>query len=259
MRPRARFLSVVTTSLCAWTLALASAPAAQTGVDELPQARTTEEVLLRNLADTDGVETMRLPSGVPVRVHRSAGAWTLVEPPGGVTAWVSGRFLRPLDENGLHEVTRNAINLRPRPESSLNSYPLPVRLQAGDQVVLIGRKDPSLPLAEDWAQVRAPRGVPAYARTQDLEPLTAPVDAEAWQTWVDRLAGVARPEQPTPSPTPTPTPAEVEQEEPASTPEQPTSSAQQAQTALAEADACTRPRSNWSAPTSSPCAPPTRP
>ncbi len=208
-----------------------SAAAAQSPGDELPQARTTEEVILRNLADPDGTETMRLPMGVPVRVHRTQGPWSLVEPPGGVTAWISGRYLRALELPGLYEVTRNAINLRPLPKSDLSSYPLPVRLQAGDQVFLVNRSDESKPLSEDWVRVRAPRGVPAWARTQDLALLESAVDEELWQTWVDRLAGAALSRQPGAGS------GAGGQAGPGTTPEQASTPAELAQEALTAADA----------------------
>ena len=69
-----------------------------------------------------------------------AAGWVAVEVPGGFSVWVFGKYLKPTSDGGdIYEVTRNAVNIRPRPASDVTNFPMPQRLHAGDRVRLIGQ------------------------------------------------------------------------------------------------------------------------
>ena len=108
--------------------------------------------------------------------------------PGGFPVWVFGRYLKPLDEPGIYEVTGNAVNLRPDPSSDVTNFPLPERLQAGDRVRGIELLDPGKPVNETWVRIWTPPGVHGLLRASSVEALPAGQDGAAlWSTAMQTL------------------------------------------------------------------------
>lgn len=128
-----------------------------------------------NLADDKGVAVANPANGVLVAVYEDHGAgWSSVEVPGGFSVWVFGKYLAPVGSGGagdLYEVTRNAVNLRPRPASDVTNFPMPQRLHASDRVRLIAQLEADKPLSETWANIWSPPGVRGWIRTSSLAPL----------------------------------------------------------------------------------------
>jgi len=154
------------------------------------------EAIVRNLADESGVEILRMPRGGLVRVRSEVSGWLSVEAPGGFPVWIFGRYLTPTTEPDVLEVTGNAVNLRPRPKSDVNSFPLPQRLHAGDRVRVIEVEDPNLPLAETWVRAWSPEGVRAYVRSRDVEVLGA--DEDGPTLWSESLTRLPKERAPAP-------------------------------------------------------------
>ncbi len=146
--------------------------------------------VVRNLAGKTGVEITRPAKGTLVTVHREAAGWLEVEMPGGMPVWVFGRYLQPTEEADVFEVTKNAVNIRPRPSSAVNSFPLPQRLHAGDRVRLIELENPGEELAESWAKVWSPPGVRGFLSATDFVSLAKGEAGDAlWEAALGELAG----------------------------------------------------------------------
>lgn len=138
---------------------------------------TSAQARILNLADDKGVAIAEPEVGELLLVHEeNAAGWLAVEAPGGFAVWVFGKYLTSTPEEGVFEVTRNAVNLRPGPSSEMANFPLPQRLHAGDRVLLIATLDPQAPLAETWARIWSPQGVRAWIRTAHTAPLPATED-----------------------------------------------------------------------------------
>jgi len=143
-------------------------------------ARVTDErASVMNLPSDSGIELLQPARGAVVAVHRELPDWAEVELPGGFAVWVFGKYLQPTSLEGVLEVTRNAVNMRPLPKSDVNSFPLPQRLHAGDRVRRIEQDDETKPLAESWVRIWSPPGVRAYLRTRSLTALTKDEDGAA--------------------------------------------------------------------------------
>ena len=142
-----------------------------------------------NLADDKGKEIARPERGALVAVLREqAGGWLEVEMPGGFPVWVFGRYLKPLAEEGIYEVTGNAVNMRPEPSSDVTNFPLPDRLQAGERVRGIELLEPGKPLNETWVRVWSPPGVHGLLRASSVETLPAGQDGAAlWSSAMQTL------------------------------------------------------------------------
>jgi hypothetical protein len=164
---------------------------AQAGEEGAPRHRRIAEaaVSIRNLPDIDGVSIATPAKGSLVSIHGERAGWLEVEVPGGFAVWVFGRYLRPLGEKGVFEVTRNAVNIRPAPRSDVLSFPLPQRLHAGDHVRVIELLDPEAELETTWARIWSPPGVHAFVRATDTLPLGATEQgAEVWKEAMVALA-----------------------------------------------------------------------
>ena len=142
----------------------------------------SDEVAVRNLMDAKGLAVADLDAGDVVAVHAvdENTDWLTVEVPTGYAAYVYGRFLEETDTKGIYRVTRNAVNIRPKPSDDVQSFPLPQRLHAGDQVAVIGASDPNKPMAEDWVRIWTPPGVRAFVRAQHVERLEPTAGQSAW-------------------------------------------------------------------------------
>jgi len=167
----------------------APAPGAQEDAP-LRYGRTTgKDARIVNLPDANGIELLRPESGTLVSVWRELAGWLEVEVPGGYQAWVHGRYLSPTDVEGVFEVTRNAINIRPLPKSDVTSFPLPQRLQAGDRVRVIGQAAEGTALAETWARIVTPPGVHAWVRADEVT--TLGTEERGPELWAKALGSVA--------------------------------------------------------------------
>jgi len=115
---------------------------------------TADRAAVRTLPDKNGPSVMTPEVGQLLQVTGAKRAAFLpVVAPGGYPVWIFGRNLKATDEEGVLEVTANAVNQRPLPSSENKSYPLSRRLHGGDRVRVIGRADETKPMNEDWVQV----------------------------------------------------------------------------------------------------------
>lgn len=153
-----------------------------------------------NLADDKGVAVASLTSGSLLAVYEEHEAgWVSVEVPGGFSVWVFGKYLQPAASDGgggdVYEVTRNAVNIRPRPASDVTNFPMPQRLHAGDRVRIISQLEPEKPLAETWCNIWSPPGVRGWLRTAATEPLESTEDGAALWATAQKVKPVTRVEE----------------------------------------------------------------
>ncbi len=156
-------------------------------------ARTTVAAKVYNLADKKGVVVGEIPAGTLLAVHGSTSAWLSVEAPQGFQAWVYGQFLRPTAQTGIAEVTGDGVLIRPKPSSSVDSFPLEQRLHEGDRVRVLARNQPTKSLKEDWVQIVTPPGVRAWIAAGDTSAVASGTDTRtAWMDAVKKsMTGVA--------------------------------------------------------------------
>ena len=169
-----------------------TASAQEAGNAPLRYARiSTDDARVVNLPDANGLELARPERGTIVSVWRELAGWLEVEVPGGYLAWMHGRFLQPTDVEGVYEVTRNAINVRPLPKSDVTSFPLPQRLHSGDQVRVVALDDPKVAMSETWARIVTPPGVHAWIRSEQVKTLSA--SERGVDLWAAAVASTASP------------------------------------------------------------------
>lgn len=136
---------------------------------------------LRNLADRNGEVVLDAPAGTLMAVQSERSGWLEVEPATGMKVWIYGNYLKKTNTPGVAEINANSVRMRPLPSSDEKSFPLPMKLDKGERVRVIARKDPKLPIGEDWVQVWSPPGARAWVATSETSPLAAGEDARtAW-------------------------------------------------------------------------------
>lgn len=155
--------------------------------------RATASTKLYNVADKKGVAVANVPEGTLLAVYGEQAGWLSVEPPQGLSVWVYGQFLRATAQPGIAEVTGDGVRMRPKPSSSVDSFPLEQQLHEGDRVRVLARNDPAKSLKEDWVQIVTPPGVRAWVTTGDTGAVESGVDSRS--AWMDAVkkstAGVA--------------------------------------------------------------------
>jgi hypothetical protein len=147
---------------------------------------TTEGARILNVADKNGAMlcTASLGQVLIVQGKKRGVGFLPVEAPGGYPVWVHGRNLRATDAEDVLEITANAVNQRPMSSSGPESYPLSLRLHAGDLVRMIERKDASKKLAEDWVRVWSAPGSTGWILATDLKS----VKEGGAKLWTDAMA-----------------------------------------------------------------------
>ncbi|MFT7680427.1 MAG: hypothetical protein ACI8QC_004433 [Planctomycetota bacterium] len=150
----------------------ASAQAAAPQDSTAPRyVRAKQGAQVRNFQDMQGLAFHSLKSEDLMKVHnQSRGKVTFLEvsTPGGFPVWVFGKYLQETGAQGVLRVSGSHVNMRPRPDSSAASMPLRERLMTGDTVAFISRRDPVLPMAQDWVRVWSPESARAWVRAEDV-------------------------------------------------------------------------------------------
>lgn len=157
--------------------------------------RAKEGIQVRNFQDMQGLAFHMLESGELMRVHkRSSGKVLFLEVslPGGFPVWVFGKYLQDTGAQGVMRVSGRYVNMRPRPDSSAASLPLRERLMTGNTVAFISRRDPVLPLAQDWVQVWSPESARAWVRASDVIVEDAPGVVAEYLAAIRQMANVPK-------------------------------------------------------------------
>jgi hypothetical protein len=145
---------------------------------------------VRNIYDAQGLVVLEAKAGEVLAVYSERTDWLEVEAPSGFAVWVFGEYLAPASEGGVLQVTGEGVLMRPQPSSSSDSLPLRQRLGRGEKLRLIGRRDLSKPMAEDWVNVWSPPRARAWVKSSETTPLEAGVDGA--KLWAEAVAS-ARP------------------------------------------------------------------
>ena len=147
--------------------------------------RLKDPTPVRNFGDANGAELTRLDAGRVVRIFGTTSGippFHEVEVAGGVPVWVYGELLQPTAVDGVLRVDASHVNMRPYPESSPRSMALRSKLQRGTRVLLIERRNPSLPLAQDWVKIWAPETARVWVEAAQVQSLTTANALDAAQT-----------------------------------------------------------------------------
>ncbi len=137
---------------------------------------------VRNFPDEQGLLVADVAPGRLMAVYDDKVGFVEVAIAGGLDVWVFGEYLAPTRDPNILRVTGSRVNIRPRVGTSVANLPLPTKLERGDLVALVERNDPSLPLDQDWARVKAPSSTRAFVKAAETKPVTDVVAARAeWQ------------------------------------------------------------------------------
>jgi hypothetical protein len=141
-----------------------------------------------NMQDDKGSEVQKPAAGSLLAIYRDTGTWLEVEVPGGFPVWVFGRYLGATAEPDVYRVNGDGVNLRPSPSTGVTNFPLSQQLYSGDQVRVIERADPKLPLKEDWVRIWSPPGVRGWIDKSATKALAGGEDGAAlWKAAVAAL------------------------------------------------------------------------
>jgi len=140
----------------------------------------------RNIYDAQGMVVLDAKPQEVLAVYSERAGWLEVEAAGGFSVWVFGEYLAPAADAGVLQVTGDGVLMRPSPSSGPESLPLRQRLGRGEKLRLIGRKDMSKPMAEDWVNVWSPPRSRAWVAIGDTEALPAGVDGA--KLWAEAVA-----------------------------------------------------------------------
>ena len=135
---------------------------------------------VRNLGDLSGHPILRVEPGGVLAVYGKRGDWLQVEAPGGFEVWVYGKYVSATRSPGVLQVSGNHVNMRPKPSSDVDSFPLPKPLFAGDRVKFLGRADASAAWDEDWIRIASPAGVRAWVPAVETEAVDSTQGARTW-------------------------------------------------------------------------------
>src|SRR5258708_19499535 len=114
-------------------------------------------------------------------VYSERAGWLEVEPASGMKVWIHGSFLKRTSIPGVVEIIASSVRMRPLPASDEKSFPLPMKLDKGERVRVIGRADANKRVEEDWIQVWSPPGARAFVAASDPVPLATGEDSpKAW-------------------------------------------------------------------------------
>jgi hypothetical protein len=144
----------------------------------------------RNVCDKQGLEVIAVPAGGVLAVHRERAGWYEVEVPGGFPVWVWGQYLATTSDPNVLVVTGSNVNMRPLPSNDASNMPMGQLLEKNDKVRLIGRKDASKPLSEDWVNVWSKSGTRAWVAAGETSAL--PNEADGAALWAKAVTD-ARP------------------------------------------------------------------
>jgi len=194
-RTSLRHLLVAALVLSPASLAARPSAAPQQSQDLLTYVRAgADGAKAYNLADAQACSVLDVPAETVLAVHAERAGWLDVEAPGGFRVWVWGEYLEPAATSGRVRVTGNDVRMRPLPSSGIESYALAQKLGRNQELVLIGRKDESKPMASDWVQVWSPPGARAWVRKADTTPLKAGESgAKLWGAAVETTLAARKP------------------------------------------------------------------
>jgi hypothetical protein len=151
---------------------------------------------VRNIYDAQGVVIGDVEAGNVLAVHGERSGWLEVESAAGFSVWVYGEYLSPTTESGVLSVNGNDVRMRPLPSSGAESLPLRQQLQKGQKLRMLGRKDMSKPLAEDWVNVGSPVGTRGWVATAQTEAL--PEGSDGTALWGAAVTAARKPMNGTP-------------------------------------------------------------
>lgn len=194
--PTARSLALVGAGLLALGGTTEALSASATQDSTAPRyVRAKEGIQVRNFQDMQGLAFHDLTGGDLMRVHnQSRGKVRFLEVslPGGFPVWVFGKYLQETGAQGVMRVSGSHVNMRPRPDSSAASMPLGERLMTGNTVAFISRRDPVLPLTQDWVRVWSPESARAWVRASDVIEEDASGVAAEYRTSMRQLASIPK-------------------------------------------------------------------
>ncbi len=124
---------------------------------------TGEQVRVRSGPGADAYATDELALGAEVEVYRhDPGGWCAIRPPQGSFSWITGRYLRMTEEDGIAEITANGVTAWVGSRlQRVNEFQWQVKLEQGELVEILDSKkliNAEGSTAETWYKIAPPDG-----------------------------------------------------------------------------------------------------
>ncbi|MFT3789122.1 MAG: hypothetical protein QM770_23590 [Tepidisphaeraceae bacterium] len=206
----ARRASVVAAAVAIWafapTLSFAQAtpgendtPAIETGSNSFAGAVNTDGALLRSGPSENDYATRRLTKGDKLTVVGMRFEWLKVLPPEGSFCLVPQALVEKRGDGTVGRVTHNAATVRVGSELTPNKHKVPMKLDVGADVQILGEVD-------EFYKIAPPAGVFLYVDKRFVDPVSAtPIASNPTPTAPEPVTPKT-PDPVTPTPAPTPEP-----------------------------------------------------
>ena len=113
--------------------------------------------------EPSGIPFRELAPNTPLEVSGQDGGWAKVTLPDGLKTWIFSRFIEVNGSTGV--ITGTDVRVRPSPSTDNNTSPPLGKYRKGDEVEVVGTEG-------DWTQIRAPKKIGGWLRTEEIQEYT---------------------------------------------------------------------------------------
>jgi len=111
-------------------------------------------------SEPSGIPFRDLAPNTPLEVSGQDNGWAKVTMPTGLRTWIFSRFIDVDGASGV--ITATDVRIRPNPSTDSNTSPPLGKYRKGDKVEVIDTQG-------DWTQIRAPKSIGGWLRTEEIE------------------------------------------------------------------------------------------
>ncbi len=149
---------------------IANASSSETSSEELaavsPSSDTTVQYwrsidsTISLFSEPSGIPFRDLPPNTPLEVSGQDNGWAKVTMPTGLRTWIYSNFIDVEGSTGV--ITATDVRIRPSPSTDNNTSPPLGKYRKGDKVEVIDTQG-------EWTQIRAPKSIGGWLRTEEIE------------------------------------------------------------------------------------------
>ena len=156
VQPSDRENTVVTSIASPATDNKVQSPEQESAAEEFEYWKTVDKAI--PIFDVpNGVVFRQLPPGTPLELVSQKGDWARITLPAGLRTWIYSKYI---DVNGNRGVINaDGVRVRPSPSTSNSTSPPLGKYRRGEKVVVLDSKG-------DWTEIRAPKDIGAWLRTE---------------------------------------------------------------------------------------------
>ncbi|MBX2868498.1 MAG: SEL1-like repeat protein [Acidiferrobacterales bacterium] len=110
--------------------------------------------------EPSGIPFRDLAPNTPLEVSGQDGGWAKVTLPDGLKTWIYSRFIEVDGNTGT--IIGADVRVRPSPSTDNNTSPPLGKYREGEEVEVLGTEG-------DWTQIRAPKKIGGWLRTEEIQ------------------------------------------------------------------------------------------